>query len=85
MTTQISAHITKLNSFPNDEREMLVEHADLISQDETEHKIILYSSSLENILDELEDEDEFRDEDFTGFRIRLNDMIIAGADQYIFD
>ncbi len=88
MTTivNIKACIKALGSFKIDERKLLVEYADLISQSDLQSKIILYTDSLENILDVLEAEDgEYADADFTEFRIQLQDMINAGADQYIFD
>jgi hypothetical protein len=81
----ITVMIKKLDDFKNDERELLAEYADLISQDETDPKLVLYSNSLSDILDALEDNEEYRDSDFNKFKAILNDMIIAGADQYIFE
>jgi hypothetical protein len=81
----IAVMIKKLDDFKNDERELLEEYADLIAQDETDPKLILYSNSLSYILDTLEDDEEYRDSDFNKFKAILNDMIIAGADQYIFE
>jgi hypothetical protein len=84
-TKNISVIIKKLSDFKNDERELLVEYADLISQDETDPKLILYSNSLSDILDTLEYDEEYCDSNFNEFKAILNDMIIAGADQYIFE
>jgi hypothetical protein len=81
----ITIMIKKLDDFKNDERELLEEYADLIAQDETDPKLVLYSNSLSDILDTLEDDEEYRDSDFHEFKAILNDMIIAGADQYIFE
>jgi hypothetical protein len=81
----ISVMIKKLDDFKNDEKELLEEYADLIAQDETDPRLVLYSNSLSDILDTLEDDEEYRDSDFHEFKAILNDMIITGADQYIFE
>jgi hypothetical protein len=81
----ITVMIKKLDDFKNDERELLAEYADLIAQDETDPRLVLYSNSLSDILDTLEDYEEYRDSDFHEFKVILNNMIIAGADQYIFE
>jgi len=83
--TQIEVCINSLDSFAQDEKELLVQFADLVSQSDLESKIILYTNSLEMILDTLEDEDEYMDADFSEFQTRINDLIQADADQYIFD
>lgn len=84
-STSIEVCFNSSSSFRLDERELLVQNADLVSQADGESRFILYSNSLSEILDELEDEDEYRDSDFTDFKLRLNTLIQAGADQYIFD
>jgi hypothetical protein len=83
--TTIEVCINSLSSFSSDERGLLFEYANLVSQDFQENKLILYVDSLSNILNMLEDEDEYKDVDYTGFKIRLNNLVNAGADQYIFD
>lgn len=77
--------ISSLSSFSQDGKVLLVQYADLVSQDDLECKIILYVKTLENILEELETSEEYIDANFTDFRIRLNDLIQLDADQYIFD
>ncbi len=84
-TTQIEVCINSLSSFAKDEAELLVQFADLVSQSDIESKIILYADSLEMILNSLEDEDEYMDTDFDEFKTRINNLIQADADQYIFN
>ena len=84
-TTTLNVCIRSLNSFSQDERTLLVQYANLVSQDDLEHKIILYVDSIQQILEELETDEKYVEAKYVGFRVQLNELIQLDAAQYIFD
>lgn len=54
----IGANYYCLSDFCTEDRELLVKKADLLSQDDLEHRIVLYSSSIKSIIDDFEENEE---------------------------
>ena len=69
----------------NTEERLIRNYVDIASASGSEYKLILYVASLEKILNLLETSEEFKDDDYTNFRIYLNDLVQLDADMYIFN
>ncbi len=80
----IEVVINKLFSFNEKERETLVMHADLVSQADGEHKIILYPETIYQIFKEFEEEGV--DSDIPESLAKWCEYVHnSDIDQYIFD
>ena len=82
MTSLTASIISKLSSFNETERDLLVSSADWITTDDLEPGFILYLSSLRLIFNEIED-DNIEDADSLQFFIKQA-LSTEELDQYIF-
>lgn len=83
--TQIDVCTNSLESFTEDGKCLLISYADLISRSGLKPQIVLYVNSLKTLLDSIENESKYTDEKFNEFKTRIQDLIKANADQYIFN
>lgn len=81
----IGANYYCLSDFCKEDRELLVKKADLLSQDDLEHRIVLYSSSIKSIIDDFEENEEDLNKISEVLFNILKREYISNIDFYIFD
>ncbi len=84
MRTTIKVEYANLSSFDQKDREVLVSYADLLSQDDLESRIVLYSTSIYQIFEEwsADKEESGVSEKLAGF---CKSVYSESVDMYIFE
>ena len=81
--SRLEVAFNSLEDFDEDEQDLLRQYADLVPNSELD-RVILYSTSLFELLQNLEDEAKDRNRDFSKFKTTIENLLKANASYYLF-